>query len=225
MRTVPASVRPIVATGRTAGRTLSIEFAGAILAGGRSRRMGTDKAALDPYGRGPMLASVRDALLGADAAEVVVIGGDPELAGRLGLRHQPDLHPDEGPLGGILTAFEVSRHDLVAIIACDMPFLDATVITALVLRAELEPQGDAFLPEVDGRLQPLSGLWRRSRCQSLLRREYTRGQRAPRRLLGLLDVRSVPVDDPSRLLDIDSPDDIGRYAHHLPPSEPRTSRG
>ena len=98
-----------------------VRAAGAVLTGGSSSRMGTDKALLELDGA-VLARRVADALVTAGCAPVVAIGGD---AGRLtahGLAVVADRHPGEGPLGAIITALEHAEPlevDVVVVLACD----------------------------------------------------------------------------------------------------------
>src|SRR6185436_398763 len=103
----------------TAGRS-DLTFAGAVLTGGASQRMGTDKALIDVDGRALAL-SVADALRSAGATRVLAVGGDLVALRGLGLEAIPDQHAGEGPLGGILTALEATDEDVVVVLACDLP--------------------------------------------------------------------------------------------------------
>lgn len=76
---------------------------GAVLAGGASRRMGTDKA-LVPVDGEPMVARVVAALGAAGAKTVVLVGASREVADAVGLATVPDDDPGSGPLGGLSTA-------------------------------------------------------------------------------------------------------------------------
>ena len=111
-----------------------LDFAGAVLTGGASRRMGTDKALVEVDGRALALR-VADALRAAGASRVVAVGGDLERLQALGLEAVPDLHPGEGPLGGILTALAATDQDVVVVLACDLPAADPSAITAVVVGA------------------------------------------------------------------------------------------
>jgi molybdopterin-guanine dinucleotide biosynthesis protein A len=91
--------------------TQPLLVAGAVLAGGASRRMGRDKAHV-AFGGEPMLARVAGALSGAGVDPVVVVGGDAAKAEELGLATIADGWPGEGPLGGLLTACAWSPHPL-----------------------------------------------------------------------------------------------------------------
>jgi molybdopterin-guanine dinucleotide biosynthesis protein A len=86
---------------------------GFILAGGKSRRMGRDKASLD-WGNGSLLDHMVQ-LLSTVAGRVRVVG-----RGEL-----PDRIPGKGPLGGILTALEATDSEENLIVAVDLPLLTA----------------------------------------------------------------------------------------------------
>lgn len=200
---------------------MSGAFAGAVLAGGASRRMGTDKAFVAaPDGR-PMVAVAADALRDAGAARTFVVGGDRAGVEGLGLAWVADRHPGEGPLGGIITALGASDHDLVVVLACDMPEVDATVPAALVQALVDEPGAGVAVALAGDRQQPLTSCWRRSLALEVLEGAYAGGQRAPRHVLeqlGAVGVGGLPLD---RLADVDSPDDLRRYADR--PLRPHTS--
>src|SRR5882672_6033560 len=98
--------------------------AGFVLTGGRSSRMGRDKALLPVAGSGPAggLSLVeRTAELVRGAAGSVILIGMPERYAHLGLPVVADIVEDCGPMGGLLTALHVTHADSNLIVACDMP--------------------------------------------------------------------------------------------------------
>lgn len=102
---------------------------GIILAGGESRRMGSDKALVEVGGR-PMAGWVADAMAGFD--RVVMVGRHRGVAG---LEAIPDLQPGPaGPLSGIQTALAVFRRPLVAV-AVDQPLVRSETLGRLAERA------------------------------------------------------------------------------------------
>ncbi len=185
-------------------------FTGAVLAGGASSRMGRDKALIDLDGR-PLVAAAAEALSGAGAGSVMVIGGDGAALAALGLDARPDDHPGEGPLGGILTALRLSADPIVMILACDMPAIDAATVAAIVAALAGTPGADVAVAVVEGRRQLLTAAYRR-RTDGALRRAFDAGERAPRRAVQGLEVIEVPGLDPHLLGDVDRPDDLRRYA-------------
>src|SRR5258708_2361905 len=108
----PATTRAAAGKPPTAGRADLTAVAGAALAGGAGRRVGTDKALLVVAGRA-LARTAADALLAAGAARVVAVGGDRAGLEALGLEVVVDEHPGEGPLGAILTALAATDEDVV----------------------------------------------------------------------------------------------------------------
>jgi molybdopterin-guanine dinucleotide biosynthesis protein A len=190
---------------------MSAGIAGAVLAGGRSRRMGWDKALVEVDGR-PMARSVLDALAAAGVGPLFVVGGDEQRLSVLDVTVVADLFPGEGPLGGVLTALHhVGRAaDHVLVAACDLPDLDATVLDPLLAAARRPPPVDpprAVVPRA-GRLHPACAVWAASAAEPL-RTAYDAGERS---LHGaLVRVRVELVDVPAEpLRNINTPDELAR---------------
>src|SRR5215217_1355332 len=100
----------------------------AALAGGQSRRMGTDKALLPLVAGGqPMLGVVLERL-SAVSNDVFVVANDQARYAALAARVVPDLRLDVGALGGIQAAIASSAHDYCLVVACDMPFLSLPLL-------------------------------------------------------------------------------------------------
>lgn len=127
---------------------------GIVLAGGKSSRMGFNKALIEFGGRRLIEATVD--CLAALFPEVLIIANDPPLYAYLGRKVVPDLIPESGSLGGIYTGLSVASHPTSFFAACDMPFLNADLITLLVHEAE---GWDAVVPLVGGELQPLHAVY------------------------------------------------------------------
>jgi molybdopterin-guanine dinucleotide biosynthesis protein A len=128
-------------------RAVSAPLSAAVLAGGRSRRMGADKAFLPLVEGGrPMLALVLDRLRDV-ADDVMVVANDRERFAEFGARIVPDVHADIGTLGGIHSAVSHATHDHCLVVACDMPFLNP----GLLQRMAAEPRDyDVLVPVVPG---------------------------------------------------------------------------
>lgn len=188
-------------------------FTGVVLTGGSSTRMGQDKSLLKVHGVA-LAALVAAALSDAGASEVIAVGGDiASLASLGGIdRAVPDLHPGEGPLGGVLTAFECALDDVVVILACDTPQVGASTPSALVAGIGSDPQVAVSYAVVDDRIQPLTAAWRRSLAWEPLQAAFDQGVRAPRSVLGALTVSEVRTIAPEAVEDVDHPEDLQRYA-------------
>lgn len=128
-----------------------------ILAGGKSSRMGSDKAFLQ-LGHEPLLAHALK-LAAAVAGEVKIVG-DAEKFAAFGSVVE-DVYRERGPLGGIHAALSTSSTELNLMLAVDLPFVDAKFLQYLLARAQ-ESQAMVTLPHAAGCLQPLCAVYRRA---------------------------------------------------------------
>lgn len=127
-----------------------------VLAGGKSSRMGSDKAFLR-IGDETLLANAMK-VAGVVAKEVRIVGDTAKFAafGQV----LEDVYRDRGPLGGIHGALSSSMTQLNLMLAVDLPFVIAKFLEYLLLRAR-ESGAMVTLPRADGGLQPLCGVYRR----------------------------------------------------------------
>jgi molybdopterin-guanine dinucleotide biosynthesis protein A len=127
-----------------------------ILAGGKSSRMGQDKAFMQ-LGRQTLLQR---------ALELArTVGGEPWIVGNAAkfATFAPvveDVYPECGPLGGIHAALSKSGSDLNLMIAVDLPFLQPDFLKYLLSRSR-ESGAVVAVPRAGGSLQPLCGVYRR----------------------------------------------------------------
>ncbi len=130
--------------------------AGYVLVGGKSSRLGIDKALLEFEGK-PLVARVAEAVRAA--AGRVTIVGSPEKYGHLGLRVIADPVADFGPLAGLLAALEDSDSPWNLVTACDLPYLDARFLTFLFDEARAAG-ADVLLPvDSEGNPEPLCAVY------------------------------------------------------------------
>ncbi|HEV2010630.1 MAG TPA: molybdenum cofactor guanylyltransferase [Candidatus Limnocylindria bacterium] len=125
----------------------------AIMAGGKSKRMGQDKAWIELDGE-PLIKRVAD-VLAEVADEVIVVANDPKYES-LGLRVVRDHWPQGGALGGIATGVGAATHEAVLVAACDMPFLSADVWRVLLAHAG---EADVVIPRIGGEYETLHALY------------------------------------------------------------------
>ncbi len=137
---------------------------GAVIAGGRSRRMGTDKRGL-PVGGVPMLrravsavAAVSDEMLVACRSETPP---DPSILAGLDVRLVFDRPEDAGPLAGVEAALAAARFPLVLVLAGDMPWAEPPVLAALVAEAGRRPEAGCVALSTERGLEPLVAVYRR----------------------------------------------------------------
>jgi molybdopterin-guanine dinucleotide biosynthesis protein A len=164
------------------------EFTVAILIGGDSSRMGSDKATYEIDGTA-MANLVAQAATEAGASEVLLVGGTSSRAKALVGSWKKDAYPGEGPLGGVITALKASKTDSVVVLSCDMPFITSAVISSLVSGLA---DAQATVGRTD-RLNWLCAAWSKDECLQTLQGVWKRNERAVHRAAVLLDVLEVPV--------------------------------
>lgn len=133
-------------------------WTGVVLAGGKSTRMGQDKALLEVDGK-PLLVHAVDRMR-PHVRELFVVG-DPRKYGHLLPEVLPDEIPGMGPLGGIVTAMGIARHDRLLVLAVDVPGVNERLLERLT--RELPEEADALVPRHGDALEPLVAAYHR-RC-------------------------------------------------------------
>ena len=138
---------------------MTAERLGCVLAGGKSSRMGRDKATLSFRGRPLVEHAV--ARLRAIGCQVAIAGSRPDLESYAPVL--PDLHPGCGPLGGIESALAAALAEdgpgiRVLFVPVDLPLLPATFLSLLLERAE-RTGAPATIPLLGGRPQPLCAVY------------------------------------------------------------------
>jgi molybdenum cofactor guanylyltransferase len=130
---------------------------GFVLAGGRSSRMGQDKALLQAGGRS-LIEVALDKLrcIGEDAPRIA--GARTDLSSYAPV--VPDLHPGCGPLSGIEAALTASSQPLNLFLPVDMPLLPARFLSWMLLRAEITG-ALVTVPRFNGQPQPLCAVYHR----------------------------------------------------------------
>lgn len=163
-----------------------------VLAGGRSRRMGRDKAFLELGGR-PMLTRVVGELSRLGLPLLVAAGKEgrdlPHLPADVTLVH--DQSPHEGPMAGAIALMEALPPDCdrIFLCACDLPFMKAELVATL--DALLDATHDMLVPIAHSQPQVLAAFYRKTLLSEILRR-FQAGDRKLRRLYD---------DFPTRFLD------------------------
>jgi len=138
-------------------RAVATDLSAFILAGGKSTRMGTDKAFLLLDGR-TLLARMLD--LARQISSNVHIVGDPAKFTPFAPTID-DIFPGCGPLAGIHAALRFSPTDLNLILAVDVPFVSPVLLDYLISRAR-NSDANATLARAAGGFQPLCAVYRRS---------------------------------------------------------------
>jgi molybdenum cofactor guanylyltransferase len=130
---------------------LVTEFSGAVLAGGKSSRFGSDKARFVYQGKA-MMQWVLDSFETANERFIVANQSYDDFA----LPVYGDIIPNQTPLSGIHSALVHAKHDWVAIAACDMPFLTKTHWQTLQAHCK---NTSAVVVESEVGLEPLAAFY------------------------------------------------------------------
>ncbi len=112
-----------------------------ILAGGKSRRMGRDKAFIEVDGE-PMIARII-ARLEPLSSDLIIVANDRDAYTPLGIKIVGDVYPDMGSLGGIYSGLQAAREEHGLAVACDMPFLNLDLLRYL---SSLADDYDVVIP-------------------------------------------------------------------------------
>ncbi len=142
---------------------------GVILAGGKSRRMGQDKAFL-PFGKGMLIERVIEVIQQV-TDDVILIANTPEQYQRFGLPMFSDVIPEAGSLGGIYTGLVYAKTAYSLCLACDMPFVKPDFLRLL---CETAAEADVVIPRNTEDFQPLCAVYSQV-CREAIRQKIDAG--------------------------------------------------
>lgn len=174
---------------------------GVVLAGGKSRRLGQDKALLRLWGEGgPTLLEVVISRLKAVCEEVLVVSDGPRPWPALPAPIVFDRYPGGGALGGLYTGLLEASFPFILAVACDMPFLS---VSLLAYMAGLPRRYDVLIPRLTdtrgglSHLEPLHALYGRP-CLGPMRDILERGERRIIRFFPQMRVRYLEPEEWAR---------------------------
>lgn len=187
-------------------------WTGAILAGGRGRRLGgADKGQLEVGGVSIIERQV--ACLRPLAEAVLVVTNHPARYTSLDATVVEDRVRDAGPLGGVYTALLSAPTDQVVVVACDMPFVTGPFLQHVASVGQAVP---VAIPRSPRGHEPLCASYRREIVDAIAR-QLARGVLSLHALLAAVPVRTIEPEeiapfDPDGLLffNINTPDDYAR---------------
>jgi molybdopterin-guanine dinucleotide biosynthesis protein A len=185
-----------------------------LLVGGKSSRMGRDKALLEINGA-PLVRRAAD-ILTPLASKITLVTSAPLPAeptdtnrySSFGLPVQIDRWPNAGPLGGIATALAAAQNPWCLILACDMPFITRewlifllghsiqsdSEIAASHIHGEFLQQTDVIIPETERGLEPLCAIYRAS-CAPILAAALENGVRKVTDAVARLNQRRITENE------------------------------
>jgi molybdopterin-guanine dinucleotide biosynthesis protein A len=186
-----------------------ISLSAIILAGGKSSRMGEDKALLKVDGV-PLLQKITTVAADCTASVYVVAPWIDRYTSILPPSCQllQEELPTQGPLVAFCQALSFVETEWILLLACDLPLLTSSAIREWMQSLpSVSETAIAYLPKCDRLWQPLSGFYRRS-CLAPLENFIHRGGRSFQTWLNQSTVQELSVSDPSILLNCNTPEDL-----------------
>ncbi|MBI5869504.1 MAG: molybdopterin-guanine dinucleotide biosynthesis protein B [Actinobacteria bacterium] len=197
-------------------------FSIAILAGGESSRMGSNKALKILSGK-PVISHLLDSLKPL-TGDIFIAAGDVAAYEDLGFPIRGDQYAQKASLVGIYSALAASGNELCFTVACDMPFTEPSLVMHL---AGLASGHDAVVPVSQRGREPLHAFYSRA-CLGRMRNRIESGELALHDLLDSLDVRYVdmvelaPLCDPGMVfLNVNTVVDLEEASRLLPRMQKR----
>ena len=187
------------------------DFTAVLLAGGKSTRMGQDKAGL-LIGDVPLWQRQLATLQASGASEILISGCRDGPYAKSDFRIVEDIDPDLGPLGGLVAAFKSAKHELVAVLAIDLPRMNAAFLRSLLSKAPV-------VPRRENRFEPLAAFYSKRTLAVFQRRLHERElsmQRAIRELAERHEITLYDVSGPEALLfeNLNTPEDLAHFVEN-----------
>lgn len=182
---------------------------GLVLAGGESRRMGQDKAALRREGQSQLSYVVRllDGLV--ERVFVSTRADQQDDAERRHFEQIVDRYEELGPVAGILSAMDEHPEVDWLVLACDLPNIDAATLTNLLDNRASDKPFSAYISSHDGLPEPLCAVYAAG-SSVIVRRFVGDGILCPRKILIRSDTWLLEQPDPRALDNVNTPDDLQR---------------
>lgn len=175
-----------------------------IMAGGKSTRMGEDKALVELNGKTLLELALERWKDFGGAVQVSVGPAERKCLAPAGVPAVVDHYAQMGPLGGLHAGLLACRTELLLLVAVDIPFVTAELAEGL---AAAIGEKDACIYALDGRPQPLFGLYRKS-CLPAAEKMLTEGERKMGLLLRRVDTMCLPAEDPGPFRNLNTPEEL-----------------
>lgn len=181
-----------------------------ILAGGKSSRMGEDKAFL-AFGEVSLIEHIINMGRQSGIKDIIVVANDVEKYSYLDVNVVSDFYPGMGPLAGIHSGLIHSNSFTNFIVPCDMPFVSTKIISKLFNEKE---DCQVVVPMMDGKYQPLTAIYTKNciaHIEDLLKANITKVIR----LYDLVKTCYVELEEDIGFFNINTPEDYLRAQHYL----------
>lgn len=177
---------------------------GLILAGGKSSRMGSDKAKINYHGQ-QQVEYIYDKLNQKCSDVFVSVRADQAIDYSIPVIE--DSFHNFGPLGGILSAFKYNPNCAWITIATDLPFVSDSSIDELIKQRDKSKIATCFITSKSEFPDPLFTIWEPKAYHSLLN-FLALGYSCPRKVLINSDVKVIPISDDQILMNVNNPKDL-----------------
>ncbi|PKF76054.1 NTP transferase domain-containing protein [Chryseobacterium sp. PMSZPI] len=186
---------------------------GLVLAGGKSRRMGTAKDLLNWHGKEQRYFAAD--LLASFCDEVFISCRQDQLE-NFNPHYQflTDTFLNMGPFGGILSALRAQRDKAWLVIACDLPLLDKKSLDFLIQSRDPEKAATTYESPFDGLPEPLITIWE-PKSYPLLLNFLGIGNTCPRKVLMNSDTLILKPDNPHALMNVNTPEEAVKAQERL----------
>lgn len=180
---------------------------GLVLAGGKSRRMGLDKALLDHSGKSQLAYSVDIVGRCVDKVFVSTRPDQAEEPERGRYEQIVDRYDNLGPVAGILSALREYPDVDWLVLACDLPNIDEATIRHLLRESDAEKPFTAYASSYDGLPEPLCAIYRAG-CADIIQGFVDDGLNCPRQILIRSNAQLLTQPNPRALDNVNTPDEL-----------------
>ncbi len=188
------------------------DVTGVLLAGGKSRRMGVDKALLELDGQTFFQRSLE--LLEQFFTNILIAGDRPDLA-RPGIPAIADLYSGSA-LGGLYTGLRAAKTDWIFVAPCDMPYPDSRIVECLLSQRS---GADAVVPRTPEGYEPVFALYHKNclaQMESMLQQNQYRIYDFYQQIaIRFLDQNELPEGWQRALININTPEQLAQLKENI----------
>jgi len=191
---------------------LTLDATAIVMAGGKSKRMCTDKSMLTIKGRSIIeliCEQLRDSF-----EEIIISANEANKFAFLGFKVVPDKVPEQGPLMGIASALEDSANEYNFVVACDIPKINLTYVNRMLTEA-IESQADIVIPVTGkGKYEPLFAIYRKRTIEAI-HITLSSGKHKIIDVFPFCRVKHVEMDDTDWLINLNTMAEYEEYKKNL----------
>ncbi|MEA3317930.1 MAG: molybdenum cofactor guanylyltransferase [Bacteroidota bacterium] len=161
---------------------------GIVLAGGKSSRMGKNKALIKFKGK-TIIEDIVDKLV--PVSKEIIISASDDSYNFLDLQTVRDEIPECGPLGGMYSCMKFAKENAFLVVSCDLPFISNALLEYMISQIN---NYDAIIPiDSNGRYQPLCACYNKS-CLADIQISMQRGEYKIMKAIENLNIKFIPIN-------------------------------